>query len=343
MGINPVVFGCEKKAMPGVDRENKAMPQEKKPLISVVVPVYYNAETLKELHARFNRLAEAVPDCSWEFIYVDDGSKDDSFKILMEIKAGDDRVGLLRFVKNAGSHSAILAGLSFAKGDAVAFISADLQDDPMLLAEMAAEWKEGTPVVLAVREGREDSLADKLLAKAYYFTIRGIAIPEMPEGGFDFALLDRSVVDIITDMQEKNTTLTGLIAWLGFPHKIIPYIRKAREKGNSKWTLRKKVKLTVDSILAFSYLPVRFISLLGVLIFLGTLLYVGIIFAQKVLFGIPVQGWASLMVAILLLSGIQMLSLGVLGEYIWRVLDAGRKRPPYIVYREFGSKYSREA
>jgi len=318
------------------------MATGRRPLVSIVVPVYFNEETLEELHGRFVQLAEDVPDCDWEFIFVDDGSKDGSFRVLSAIREKDGRTGLVKLARNYGSHAAILAGMSVAKGDAVAFVTADLQDDPMLLREMVADWRNGSPVVMAVREGREDSFKDRLFAKLYYKAIRRVAIPDMPEDGYDFALLDRQVVDILVGIREKNTTLTGLIVWLGFPHTLHPYTRKAREKGRSRWTIAKKVKLLVDSVVSFSYFPVRLMSVLGIMISLAAFLYAGFLIVHKIIRGFPVEGWTSLMVVLLIVSGIQLIALGVLGEYIWRTLDASRGRPPFVIHRNVQSRYSRE-
>ncbi len=304
-------------------------------LISIVTPVYHNAASLPDLLACFQRLAARSPADEFEFVFVDDGSRDDSFAVLTALAAGDARVQVIKLSRNFGANPAVLAGLSYARGDAVAVIAADLQDPPELIHDMLALWRAGKKVVLAAREGRDDPGASALLANTFYALFRRFAIKSMPRQGFDFFLIDRQVCALITQIQENNAYLMGLILWLGFDPAVVHYHRRARDPryGHSMWTFVKKLKYFTDSFVAFSYAPVRLATLVGLALgFLG-LLYAALIVINHLLFGINAEGWSSLMVVLLVVSGAQMFMIGVLGEYLWRTLDETRRRPRFIVER----------
>jgi dolichol-phosphate mannosyltransferase len=303
--------------------------------VSIVVPVYHNATSLPELMARFRALADANPGDRFEFVFVDDGSRDDSFAVLSALAAEDPRVRLVKLSRNFGSNAALMAGLFHARGDAVAAISADLQDPPEMIGEMLARWRGGRKVVLAARSGRDDGAASAAFADAFYTLFRRFALPTMPRRGFDFFLVDRQVCDLINGIQENNVYLMGLILWLGFDPEVLYYHRREREKrfGKSMWTLTRKVKYFIDSFVAFSYVPIRAASLLGIgLSFCGLVKAVEVVIA-RLFYGIAVEGWASLMVVLLIVSGAQLLMTGILGEYLWRALDETRRRPRFIVER----------
>ncbi len=304
-------------------------------LISVVTPVYHNAASLPDLLACFQQLAANNPADQFEFVFVDDGSQDDSFAVLETLAAGDARVQVVKLSRNFGANPAVLAGLSYARGDAVAVIAADLQDPPELIHDMLALWRQGKNVVLAARAGRDDPGAAALLANTFYALFRRFAIKSMPRQGFDFFLIDRQVCEIVTQIQENNAYLMGLILWLGFDPAIIHYRRREREAryGRSMWTFVKKIKYFTDSFVAFSYAPVRFATLIGLTLSFVGLLYAALIVANRALFRIEAEGWSSLMVVLLVVSGAQMFMIGILGEYLWRTLDETRRRPRFIVER----------
>ncbi len=302
-------------------------------LFSIVVPVYHNASSLPDLLRELKAVADKNPEDDFEFIFVDDGSADDSFSVLLALASAEPRMQVVKLSRNFGSNPAIMAGMSRASGDAVAAIAADLQDPPALLHDMIALWRGDHKVVIAARRGREDPFPTSLLSDAFYWLFRRYAIKAMPERGFDFFLIDRQVCALINEIQENNAYLMGLILWLGFEPRIVYYDRQARkqEYGQSMWSVKRKLKYFVDSFVAFSYFPIRLASALGLLFSLLGLLYaLWVIFARLAL-GIEAEGWASLMIVVLLAAGVQMLILGIIGEYMWRSLDETRRRPRFII------------
>lgn len=313
-------------------------------LVSIVVPVYHNASSLPDLLARFQTLADKNPSDEFEFIFVDDGSKDNSLAVLQDLAQDEARLRIIKLSRNFGSNPAIMAGLSQTRGEAVAAIAADLQDPPELIDEMLARWRDGAKVVLAARKERDDPGLTSWMADLFYTLFRRFAISTMPKRGFDFFLIDRQVCDLINHIQENNAYLMGLILWLGFNPQVIYYHRQQREAryGRSMWTFAKKLKYFIDSFVAFSYLPVRGASCLGLsLSFLG-MLYATLIVFLRIVTGQEVEGWSSMMVALLVLSGTQMIMIGILGEYLWRNLDETRKRPRFIIEKVVENQPERE-
>lgn len=304
-------------------------------LVSLVVPVYHNAASLPELLAKFRELAGRNPDDCFEFVFVDDGSRDESFAVLTGLAVAEPRMRVVKLSRNFGSNPALLAGLDQARGDVVAAIAADLQDPPELIHDMLAHWRTGRKVVLAARASRDDPGLTSLLADTFYRLFRAFAIPTMPKRGFDFFLLDRQVCDLIKGIREANVYLMGLILWLGFDPLVLEYHRQAREKrfGRSMWTLTRKLKYFADSFVAFSYVPIRAAALAGFVLSAVGGLYLAVVVLSWLIAGTPVAGWASLMVVLLVVSGLQLLMMGILGEYLWRTLDETRSRPRFIVER----------
>lgn len=303
--------------------------------ISIVVPVYHNAASLPELLGRFRELAVSNPGDHFEFVFVDDGSRDHSFAVLQTLQQSDERVRIIKLSRNFGSNAALLAGLDQARGEVIAAIAADLQDPPELIHDMLAHWRQGRRVVLAARQSRGDPLPTRLLASAFYFLFRRFALPNMPRLGFDFFLIDRQVCDLIKGIRESNAYLMGMILWLGFEPAILYYHRQQREErfGKSMWSLTKKLKYFIDAFVAFSYVPVRAASLLGIGLSVLGLLYAFALLILRLVGGIPVVGWLSLMAVLLVVSGVQLLMTGILGEYLWRNLDETRRRPRFVIDR----------
>ncbi len=305
---------------------------EARRVFSIVIPVYYNEPNLPTTVPSLLALKDGLDGVDLELIFVDDGSLDQSLPTLLDFQARfPDEIKVVKLTRNFGSMSAIQAGFAVATGDCVGMISADLQDPPELFMEMLGYWEKGSKAVFAIRQDREESFLQKFLSNAYYALIRRFAIPDYPTGGFDFFLIDRQVVDDLNRIQEKNTNLMSLIYWLGYHPVMIPYIRRQRTKGVSRWTLAKKIKLFIDTFVAFSFFPIRILSLIGFLVAIGSFLYGAFVLFYWYFFGVEVRGWVPTIVVLSFTSGIQMAMLGVLGEYLWRTLDEVRRRPPYVV------------
>lgn len=304
-------------------------------LLTIVTPVFNEEENIPALYQAVSQVMDSL-DLKSEFLMVDDGSRDRTFALISALAEKDDRVKCLRFSRNFGSHAALMAGLRHARGDAAVIISADLQDPPDLIPELVRQWREGYQVVWAVRAEREDPFFKKLYAKLFYAIFRRIALPDYPAAGMDFGLFDRAVLDSLGKLQEVNQFLTGMIVWLGFRQAHIPYHRQERHAGYSKWSFGKRIKNAIDGIISFSYFPVRFMSYLGLLIsFISFLLAIALV-VRTLTLGLASPGWPSVMVAILFMGGMQMIMLGVLGEYIWRGNEQSKGRPQYVVMETVG-------
>ncbi len=299
--------------------------------ISIIIPVYYNEDTLMALYQDMQeKILAKLGD--YELVFVDDGSGDNSWNILNEIHAKDPaHVQLLHLSRNFGEHAAILAGLCACTGDCAVTKQADLQEDSTLILEMYESWKKGNNVVLAIRRSRDESRVKVFFAGLYYLMVRKFVNKDMPAGGCDCYLVDRKVIEVLRLLDEKNSSLTLQVMWAGFRTEKIYFDRKNREVGKSRWTLAKKVKLVMDSMMSFSDVPIRMMTYIG---FLFDLFAIGMLISVLVEYftkQTPLVGWSSLMCVILFSSGLILSMLGILGEYLWRTLDASRKRPPFIV------------
>lgn len=298
--------------------------------ISIVVPVYYNSDTLMMLYEDMKeKILGKLGD--YELVFVDDGSGDNSWEIMNRIKEMDGNTKCVKLSRNFGEHAALLAGLSVCTGDCAVTKQADLQEDSEIILEMYESWKKGNKVVLAVRSDRDENPVKKFFAHMYYVIIHKLVNDKMPIGGCDCYLLDRQVIQVLELLDEKNSSLTLQVLWAGFKTDHVYFHRKDREVGKSRWTLSKKVKLAMDSMLSFSYFPIRFMSTVGVVFFIVSILMAIEVIVEKIVVGTPILGWASLMCVVLFSFGCMMLMMGILGEYVWRALDASRNRPPYLI------------
>lgn len=298
--------------------------------LSIVVPVYYNSDTLMLLYEDMKeKILHKIGD--YEIVFVDDGSEDNSWEIMNQIREMDDRVKCVRLSRNYGEHAAILAGLSNCSGDCAVTKQADLQEDSELVLRMYDSWKAGNKVVIAVREERDDSKIKQFFANTYYAIVRKCIDKNMPVGGFDCYLLDRQVIEVLKMLDEKNSALTLQVLMVGFRPDMIYFHRKDREIGESRWTLSKKIKLVMDSMMSFSYFPIKFMSGIGMICALISFIWIIAVLVETLTVGTPIQGWASLMCLVLFSTGMILLMLGILGEYLWRTLDAARNRPPFLV------------
>lgn len=303
------------------------------PKLSIIIPCYYNEQnipiTSKELIENESKFPTEV---SFEYVMVDDGSRDGTWAELLKFKEKyPDKVQLIKLAGNVGSYNAILAGMNYATGDVNTVIAADLQDPPELMVQMYAYWKEGIKLIMANRQDREESFGQKLFSNTYHSLMQKLAIKSIPKGGFDFVMFDKQLREEIVKMNEKNTNTLYLLPWMGYAYVCIPYVRRQRTIGKSRWTLQKKIKLFVDSFVSFSYFPVRAISVMGLLLGVLALLYAMFVITARLMGWIDEHGWSALMVVILFVSSFQMIGLGIIGEYVWRSLDASRNRPIYIV------------
>jgi glycosyltransferase involved in cell wall biosynthesis len=300
-------------------------------LLSVVTPAYNEHQNLPVL---YQRLCAALIrlDVDWEWIVIDDHSQDATFMVLSELSTRDPRVRGLRFSRNFGSHAALSCALTHARGDSAVIIAADLQDPPEVIPTLVERWNGGAQVVWATRERRAGEKASTIgLSRLYYFIMRNVVgMREIAETGADFFLIDRKAIDAYLSFSERNVSLFALIAWLGFRQETIGYTKEARLHGKSGWTAAKKIKLAIDSVTAFSFLPIRLMSWLGVLTAFAGFTYAALIIYNAFV-GQPAEGWSSLMVAVMVIGGLQMLMMGILGEYLWRALDEARRRPRYTV------------
>lgn len=304
-------------------------------LCSVVVPCYNEEINVEPF---YNALTSVIDGLGFgtEIIFVDDGSSDHTPDIIRALVQKDERVKLLQFSRNFGSHAALSAGLHWATGDFAVMISVDLQDPPDLIPNLIEKWQEGFHVVWAVRSDRDDPIISKMLASAFYNLFRRIALPDYPPSGMDFGLLDRRVLDAFKKCHELNHLVTGMIVWLGFRQTQVPYNRKGRHAGASKWSLANRIKKAVDGIVSFSYLPIRVTSYIGFTVCLTSFLYGLFIIIRRLFFGLGETGWPSVMVVVLFLGGIQLITLGILGEYFWRGMEQAKGRPMYVIMEQLG-------
>ena len=301
---------------------------------SIVIPVYCNEGSLEKT---YDKLQEEVitynKGRSYEIIFVDDGSYDSSFAELTKLRSRDpEHIKLIKFTRNFGQVAAITAGYHLARGECIINISADMQDPPSLINNMLdAYFNENIEIVICTREARDETLFRTITSKIFYKIMKKLSFNNMPIGGFDFVLISEKVKKIILSKQEANAFWQGQILWTGIDIKFIPYRRAKREVGVSQWTTSKKTKYLIDGIMAYSYFPLRIMTVTGLIVSILGFIYAIVIFIAKFFGGVPTQGWAPLMIILLVLSGIQMLMLGIVGEYLWRTLDQVRNRPAYII------------
>jgi dolichol-phosphate mannosyltransferase len=297
-------------------------------LLSVVAPVFNEIETIDEFH---RRVCEALAEIPFELVLVDDGSTDGSTVRLAELAATDPRVQVLRLSRNFGHQSALTAGLDSANGDAVVMLDSDLQDPPELIPRMIEEWRGGAEVVSAVRTTRNGETQLKIAtARGFYRLFSRLADVKVEHNAGDFRLLDRSALDALNSMRERNRFLRGMSVWVGFDQATVEYERDARFAGKTKYTPRRMVRFSLDAISSFSHLPLQAATLLGFLFagvaFMAMPLAIGLKIA-----GLFVPGITSVLLAVLLLGGIQLIAVGIIGEYLGRVYDEVKQRPLYVV------------
>lgn len=305
--------------------------------LSIIIPIYFNEQNLHPLYEDIKAKVLDIATFDVEIVMVDDGSKDESYAIIKELAARDPRIKAAKLSRNFGSHSAILCGLNLCTGDCAVVKAADLQEPSELLLKMYAEWKRGAKVVLAVRESREEKKSQTAFSNFYYWMTRKLALKQMPPTGFDIFLIDRAVITVLQLMDEKNTAITGQILWSGFQTTTVGYVRKAREIGKSRWTLAKKWRLVKDTLFSFSTVPISLAWGIGLIFCLFAIIMASVALIGKITNNIPIEGYTTLLIVLLLGFGLTMLVLGILGEYLYRAFDATRKRPVYIIDEQSNS------
>lgn len=310
---------------------------DSEPKLSIVIPVYNEESSLLSLVERIREQLQQVYVRA-EVLFVDDHSTDDSPSLLKAACAQNEGFRYLRLARNSGSHVAILAGLEHAQGDCAVFLASDLQDPPELIPQMLELWRQGNHVVWAVREHREGiPWHERLFSRIFYGLLSRLGQVSLPPQGSDFALLDHTVIDALLRSVGANPSLAGEIARLGFRQAQIPYTKVKRRFGSTKWSLGRKLQAFADAFVAFSYVPLRAMSYLGMACsLLGFLYALALVFVRLFVATVPIEGWTSLMAVVLVLGGIQMVMLGVLGEYLWRVLGESRRRPRYFLEDSYG-------
>ena len=302
-----------------------------KGFISIVVPAYNEQDVLRVFHERLSPVLAKL-GVHVEVIYVNDGSSDGTLEILRSLKATDERVAILDLSRNFGKEIALTAGLDHASGDAVIVIDADLQDPPELIPEFLQRWHEGYDVVYARRTEREgESALKKATAYVFYRIMQRASHVKIPEDAGDFRLLSRRAVDSLRQLREHHRFMKGLFAWIGYPQKAVFYQREARAAGKTKWNYWRLWNFALEGITSFTTAPLRFATYIGLLTALASFVYAAIVIYKTLAFGESVRGYPSLMVAILFLGGVQLFTIGIIGEYLGRMFNEAKQRPLYIV------------
>ncbi len=304
---------------------------ERKELLSVVVPVFNEAEVIDAFYKRTKEVMKGLDWLDHEIVFLDDGSTDDSYNKLISLRKADPNIQVIKFSRNFGHQIAITAGLDFAKGDAIVIIDADLQDPPEVIPRFIDKWKEGYDVVYGVREKREGERKFKLMtASLFYRLMRRCTNIDIPMDVGDFRLLSRRVVEQMKMLREKDRFVRGLVCWVGFKQIGVHYLRDKRYAGETKYPLTKMIKFALDGITGFSAVPLKLASWLGYIVSLLAFIYGCSVVIQKVL-GMTVQGFATIMVGMLFLGGVQLICLGIMGEYLGRIFNEIKQRPMYII------------
>lgn len=315
-------------------------------LISIVVPCFNEQEVLETTIRRIRDFTKTLPTYWFEIIFIDDGSGDRTFDILKDAATRHPEFRILRFARNFGHQVAVTAGIDAAQGDAVALIDADLQDPPEILSEMITKWEEGFEVIYGVRKSREGESAFKLgTARLFYRLLNALSEVPIPLDTGDFRLMDRRVVDVLGNMPERHRFIRGMVAWAGHKQIALTYDRKKRAAGSSKYPLRKMLRFATDGILSFSSRPLQVATNLGMIS--AFIALIGIIYALalRITTSTWVEGWTALMIAVLFMGGVQLISLGIIGEYIGRIYEETKGRPLYILRDRIGfdAKIPRQA
>jgi glycosyltransferase involved in cell wall biosynthesis len=309
--------------------------QERKPAISVVIPVFNERDNLPILCQRITAVMESC-EPNYEIVFVNDGSRDGSVEFLQSMKILERKITIIDLARNFGHQVAISAGMDFARGDAVIIMDADLQDPPEVIPKFIAKWREGHDVVYAVRENRKEGLLKRLIYASFYRFLQKIANIKIPLDAGDFCIMDRRVVDLLVQMPERNRFVRGIRSWIGLDQVGLAYDRQARYAGKTKYTFSRLLYLALDGLVSFSYIPLRMITILGLVVSLISFLLAIFYLLQKLFSGLNPPGFATTIVAIFFLAGMQLTTLGVIGEYVGRIFEEVKRRPLYVVRKVLG-------
>ncbi len=302
------------------------------PEFSVVVPMYNEADGVGELHRRLAAVMDTLGD--WEAVYVNDGSRDTTLRALEALRTADGRIAIVNLSRNFGKEIATSAGLDHARGAAVIVIDADLQDPPEVIPDLVAGWRAGFDMVYAQRRARAgETWLKRTTAELFYRLMAHLGRVHMPRDTGDFRLMSRRVVDALRTMREQHRFMKGLFAWVGFPSLAVPYDRAARHAGTSKWGYWKLWNLALEGITSFTVMPLKVATYLGLFVALLSVAYAAVIVVKTLILGNPVAGYPSLLTIVLFLGGVQLMTLGVIGEYLGRIFNETKQRPLYFVER----------
>jgi glycosyltransferase involved in cell wall biosynthesis len=311
--------------------KKKSSVQKKSQLVSIAIPVYNEIESIPILYDRLKPVLEKLPFV-FEIIFVDDGSDDGTYAAIQKLRQQDHRIKAISFSRNFGHQAALTAGLQYAAGDAVITMDGDLQHPPTLIPTLIEKWREGNQIVFTIRESTADeSFFKKLTSKLFYRIMNASSKTPVQPFGADFRLLDRAVVDSLNTLEERDRFLRGLIGWLGFSAVGVPFTADARAAGKSKYSTRKMLKFAVDGILSFSAAPLHLVTFLGFIVSVLSFAYGAYSLYAYFFTDRTIPGWTSLLVTILFLGGVQLISIGFLGEYLLRVYNETKRRPLYII------------
>lgn len=314
------------------------LEKEGRHLLSIVVPAYNEQEVLPEFHSRLSEVLNSI-NMDAEIVYVNDGSNDDTLDILLDMHEKDNRVAIVNLSRNFGKEIALTAGLHHARGDAVVVIDADLQDPPELIPKLIQEWINGFDVVYARRTQRdEESTLKKATAFSFYRIMQKIGDVKIPADTGDFRLLSRRAVDALNTLGERHRFMKGLFAWIGYRQKAVPYRRDSRYAGKTKWNYWRLWNFAIEGFTSFSTAPLKIATYLGLITAAGAFTYGAYMIIRTLLFGNPVPGYPSLIVIVLFLGGVQLIAIGVLGEYIGRIFTETKRRPLYLLNDYFPRK-----
>jgi polyisoprenyl-phosphate glycosyltransferase len=330
-GSNPAINNTRRLQTVGGIKAAPSTP-EHQPELSVVIPVFNEEENVTVLYSRLTAVLEEI-HIDYEIIFVDDGSNDDSLNQLQNLSVKNKRVVVVELARNFGHQVAITAGLDFARGQAVAVMDADLQDPPETLPEFIAKWRKGYDVIYAIREQRKERWLKRSSYALFYRLLRRVANIDIPLDSGDFCVMDRRVVELLKSMPERSRFIRGIRSWVGLNQVGVPFERPARYAGQSKYTVSRLMLLALDGLISFSYLPLRFITFLGLSVSCLSIFLAVFYFVKKLLYGLSPPGFATLVVSIFFLAGIQLITMGVIGEYVGRIFEEAKRRPLYVLRR----------